>query len=50
MIVEVECKQSYRNSVQQTQTLLMVHRGLHALEVTNLDVVANNLLRARFKS
>ena len=37
------------NRVQQTQTLPMVHCGLHALEVTNLNVVANNLLRTCFK-
>ena len=37
------------NRVQQTQTLPMVHCGLHAQEVTNLNVVANNLLRTCFK-
>ena len=37
------------NRVQQTQTLPMVHCALHALEVTNLNVVANNLLRTCFK-
>ena len=37
------------NGVQQTQTLPMVRCGLHALEVTNLNVVANNLLRTCFK-
>ena len=37
------------DSVQQRQTLLMmVHCGLHALEVTNLNVVANKLLRTCF--
>ena len=35
--------------VQQRQTLPMVHCGLHALEVTNLNLVANNLLRIGFK-
>ena len=35
--------------IQQTQTLPMVHCGLHALEVTNLNLVANNLLRICFK-
>ena len=37
------------NRVQQTQTLPMVYCGLHALEVTNLNVVANNFLRTCFK-
>ena len=35
--------------VQQMQTLPMVHCGLHVLEVTNLNLVANNLLRICFK-
>ena len=35
--------------VQQTQTLPMVHCGLYALEVTNLNLAANNLLRICFK-
>ena len=49
----VECKQTKNSKVngfQQTQTLLMVHCGLHALGVTNLNVVANDLLRTCFKS
>ena len=37
------------NDIQQTQTLPMVRCGLQALEVTNLNVVANNLLRTCFK-
>ena len=35
--------------VQQTQTLPMEHCGLHALEVTNLNLASNNLLRICFK-
>ena len=35
--------------VQQRQTLPMVHCGLHALKVTNLNLVANNLLRICLK-
>ena len=38
------------NGVQQTQTLPMVHSGLHALEITNFNVVANNLLKTCLKS
>ena len=33
----------------KTETLSMVHCGLHALDVTNLNVVANNLLRIVLK-
>ena len=39
----VECKESKSFCVRQTQALPMVHCGLYALEVTNLNVVANNM-------
>ena len=34
----------------ETQISPIVHSGLHVLEVTNLNVVASNLLRTCFKS
>ena len=45
------CKQTKKNNgVQKTQTLPMVHCGPHTLEVTNVNAMASNLLRTRFKS
>ena len=41
----VECKQT-----MGSQNAYIVHCGLHALKVTNLNVVASNLLRTCFKS
>ena len=43
-------KRIKNNGVQKTQTLPLVHCGPHALEVTNLNAVASNLLRTCFKS
>ena len=42
-------KHNNNNGVQKTQMLLMVHCGPRGLEVTNLNAVASNLLRTRFK-
>ena len=47
----VECKRTKNskvNNFQQTQKLPMVDCGLHALEITNLNVMANNLPRTSF--
>ena len=38
------------NGVQKTHTLPMVYCGSHTLDVTNLNAMASNLLRTRFKS
>ena len=43
-------KRKNNNGAQKTQTLPIVHCGSHALEVTNLNTVASNLLRTCFKS
>ena len=43
----VECKQTKKSMGSRKLT---VHCCLHALEVTNLNVVASNLLRTCFKS
>ena len=46
----VDCKQTKNQLGLETYISPIVHCGLHALEVTNLNVVASNLLRTCFKS